>query len=109
MGGFDGALHAYRSTTGRRLWSRYVGGRVLGAPFVVGDLVFFATLESHTYAVNTVDGKVVWQVKLGKYSPGIATENHYYLSLNGLLVKYEALNGPKARTDGRGGSPRPES
>ena len=53
VGGFDGALHAYRSTTGRRLWSRYVGGRVLGAPFVVGDLVFFATLESHTYAVST--------------------------------------------------------
>ena len=88
VGGFDGALHAYRSTTGRELWRRYVGGRVLGPALVVGDLVLFSTLEQKTYAVRAVDGRVVWQIGVGKYAPGIATERHYYLSLNGLLIKF---------------------
>ena len=55
------------------LWRRYVNGRILGAPVVVGDLVFFSTLETNTYAARVTNGKIVWRIGLGKYSPGIAT------------------------------------
>ena len=37
-GGFDGRLRALRATTGDELWSTWVGGRILGAPVVIGDL-----------------------------------------------------------------------
>jgi outer membrane protein assembly factor BamB len=94
VGSFDGNLRAFRSTTGATLWRRWVGGRVLGPALVVGDLVFFSTLEQRTYAARTVDGKIVWSVKMGKYAPGIATERHYYFSLNGLLVAYRAAGTP---------------
>ena len=50
VGGFDGRLHAYDKRDGRRLWASYVGGRILGAPVLVGPLVFFSTLEQKTYA-----------------------------------------------------------
>ncbi len=107
VGGFDGALRAYRSATGRELWRRYVPGRILGAAVVVGNLVFFSTLETNTYAARVADGKIVWRIGLGKYSPGIATDHHYYFSLNGMLVSYRGRNSPpepKVTADGDGGA-----
>jgi outer membrane protein assembly factor BamB len=94
VGGFDGALRAYSAATGRELWRRTVPGRILGAPVVVGDLVFFSTLETNTYAARVDTGKVVWRIGMGKYSPGIATDQHYYFSLNGLLLAFRAANSP---------------
>jgi outer membrane protein assembly factor BamB len=59
VGGFDGALHAYRASSGDEVWASHVGGRILGAPVVIGPLVLFATLEEHAYAARLADGKVV--------------------------------------------------
>jgi eukaryotic-like serine/threonine-protein kinase len=88
VGGFDGALHAYRASDGADVWSAQVGGRILGAPVVIGKLVFFATLEKHAYAARLAGGTVVWRFRAGKYSPGIATDRHYFFSLNGLLASF---------------------
>ncbi len=76
------------------LWRRHVGGRILAPAVVVGDLVFFSTLEERTYAARVRDGKIVWRIKMGKYSPGIATESHYYFSLNGILAAFRTENSP---------------
>ena len=57
VGGFDGALRAYSAKTGQELWRRTVPGRILGAPVVVGKLVFFSTLEQRTVRRRHVDGK----------------------------------------------------
>ena len=97
VGGFDGQLRAFRSTTGRQLWRRWVGGRILAPALVVGNLVFVSTLEKHTYALRTVDGRIVWSFRAGKYAPGIATERHYYFSLNGLLVAFRARYTPPVK------------
>ena len=72
-----------------------MGGRILGAPVIVGDLVFFSTLETETYAARASDGKIVWRYGLGKYSPGIATERAYYFSLNGMLMAFRGRDGPR--------------
>ena len=82
------------SANGRLLWRSVVGGRILGAPVIVGDLVFFSTLETETYAARVSDGRIVWRYGLGKYSPGIATERTYYFSLNGLLVAFRGRDAP---------------
>jgi outer membrane protein assembly factor BamB len=94
VGDFNGNLRAYNAATGRLLWRRYVGGRVLGPALVVGKLVFFSTLAQKTYAVRFRDGKVVWRVGIGKYAPGIATDRHYFFSLNGILVAYRGRHSP---------------
>ena len=57
---------------------------------MIGKLVFFSTLETHTYAARTGNGRIVWSIGIGKYSPLIATGRHYYMALNGLLVAYKA-------------------
>ena len=98
-GGCSSAASTARSARtapprGRELWRRYVPGRILGAAVVVGNLVFFSTLETNTYAARVTDGRIVWKIGLGKYSPGIATERHYYFSLNGMLVAFRGRNSP---------------
>ena len=96
VGGFDGALRLRRARR-RRLWRRDVSGRILGAPVVVGDLVFFSTLETTTYAARVRSGRMVWKIGMGKYSPGIATDQHYYFSLNGILVAFRGENSSPER------------
>ena len=106
VGGFDGRLHAYDKQDGRRLWATYVGGRILGAPVLVGPLVFFSTLEQKTYAARASDGRIVWRLGIGKYSPGIATERMYYFTLNGLLVAFPGKDGPRPARASSGSAPK---
>jgi outer membrane protein assembly factor BamB len=87
VGGFDGKLRALRATTGDEIWETPdVPGRILGAPVLIGDLVFFSVLEKRTYAARISDGKIVWRLPMGRYSPGIATERTYFFSVNGRLI-----------------------
>jgi outer membrane protein assembly factor BamB len=89
VGDFNGLVHAYRAADGTQLWQTYVGGRILAPGVIVGPLVFFSNLETKTFGLNRSNGKVVWHVGMGKYQPGIATDRHYYFTLNGLLVAYQ--------------------
>jgi len=92
-GGFDQRLHAYKLATGAPLFSTALGANVSGSPVVIGNLVYVSTLHGQTYAINTQTGSIVWKVAQGKYVPGIATNKHIYLSLNGLLAAYVDANG----------------
>ncbi|TML23408.1 MAG: hypothetical protein E6G28_03010 [Actinobacteria bacterium] len=86
IGGFDGSLRAFKPATGMQVWRTDVGGKILGSPVVVGNLVFVTTTSQRTYALRTEDGKIVWHLRLGKYTPVIATERTYYFSLFGRLI-----------------------
>ena len=81
--------------TARSSGRRHVGGRILGGPLIVGNLVFFSTLEQKTYAARVDTGQVVWRYPIGKYSPGIATERAYYFTLNGILVALRGQYSPR--------------
>jgi outer membrane protein assembly factor BamB len=72
-----------------------VGGRILGAPVVIGEYVFFSTLEKRTYALRASDGEIVWRLPLGRYSPGIATERTYFFALNGRLLATPGRDAPE--------------
>ena len=61
---------------------------------MIGPYVFFSTLEKRTYAARVDDGKIVWRLTLGRYSPGIATERTYFLSLNGRLIAMPGRDAP---------------
>ena len=67
----------------------------IGAPVVIGPYVFFSTLEKRTYALRVEDGEIAWRLPLGKYTPGIATERTYVLSLNGRLIATPGRDAPK--------------
>ena len=88
----SGDVRAFRASTGVEVWADHVAGRVLGPTLVVGKLVFFSSLEGKTYGAQTSTGRIVWRFDAGKYAPGIATDGHYYFSLNGLLVAFRGTS-----------------
>ncbi len=96
----DGNLRAFRASDGTTLWSKRANGRVLGPTLVVGDLLFYSTLEGRTYGVRVQDGEIRWHFRGGKYAPGIATSDRYYLSLNGLLVAFKGSRRQRMTTPG---------
>ena len=95
VGGFDGSLHAYDADTGALLWERYVGGRLLGPALVVGDLVFFSTLETETYRRPSLErrGRMAHRARQVRARASRPTER-YYFSLNGLLIAFEGTGRP---------------
>jgi outer membrane protein assembly factor BamB len=104
-GGLDGRLRAFSASSGRELWARALEGEIFGAPVVIGPYVFVSTRASRTYALRVTDGKVVWRLRVGRYSPGIATERTYYFTLSGRLLAYRGRDVPEARepSQSRGG------
>ena len=90
---FDGGIRALRAADGRVRWQRFVPGRILGPALVVGDLVFFSTLERKSYGLDRRTGRIVWRTNRGRYVVGIATDRYYYFSLNGSLIKYRPRGG----------------
>ncbi len=102
IGDFNGYLHAYRARDGKQLWASHVGGKLLGPALVAGGLVFCSNLETQTYALRAGDGKVVWHIGIGKYSPGIVTERHYYFSLNGILLAVLGRHSPPPAKPSKG-------
>jgi outer membrane protein assembly factor BamB len=95
IGGFDGGLRAFRASNGQLLWQRFLGGRILGGSFVAGNLVFTSTLAARTFALRVSDGKILWRLNIGKYSPGIVTERHYFFTLNGIVMAYHGRQSPQ--------------
>jgi outer membrane protein assembly factor BamB len=96
VGGFDGRVRALRATDGRVAWEVPVGGAVLAPALVVGELVFVSTRPNfETVGLRASDGKIVWRHKKGAYSPGIATDRHYYFSLQGTLIAYRGERSPR--------------
>jgi outer membrane protein assembly factor BamB len=101
VGSFDGNLRSLRATDGKVTWSTAIGGRMLGPAIVVGNLVFAATLDGNAVGVRAGDGKIVWRRSKGRYSPGIATDRHYYFSLGRTLLAIRGRNSPPESEDGR--------
>ena len=95
IGGFDGGLRAFRASSGQLLWRRNLHGRILGGSFVAGNLVFTSTLAARTFALRVSDGKILWRLGIGKYSPGIVTDRHYFFTLNGIVMAWHARRSPQ--------------
>ena len=63
---------------------------------VTGDLTASGSnLERNTYALRAVDGKVMWHLDIGKYSPGIVTDRHYFFTLNGIVQAWHGRRAPQ--------------
>ena len=106
VGDFNGGLRAYRQTNGQLLWRAHVGGRILGPPVVVGDLVFFSTLETETYACPRLGREDRLALRAREVLAGIATDRTYYFSLNGMLVAFRGKDGPRPARASSGSAPK---
>jgi len=94
VGTYDGHLIAYNAATGRTLWDRSEPAAIHGAPAIVDGIVYFSTCRgcgSHgsryakygprgTYAASARNGRLIWRMHDGQYSPVVADSERIYVA-----------------------------
>lgn len=106
VGTFDGYVVAFDAATGRERWRYNAPGSMIGAPTVLGGLVYFSICGTcgrnaerrvefgrpRTFALDARTGKLVWQFRDGKYSPIVADSKRVYLVGRTRLYAFRARN-----------------
>lgn len=72
IGSYDGKLYALNAKSGAVRWSKDAGGRISGGIQIIGDLVFYSTLEKKTAALSVRTGRTIWSVNKGQFNPAIS-------------------------------------
>lgn len=93
VGSYDARVYAIDAQNGRVRWSRPAEGRISGGLQLVGDLLFYSTLNSHTTALGAVTGRHVWSVPRGKYNPVISDGRFLFLNGSTSLFAYDLRHG----------------
>jgi outer membrane protein assembly factor BamB len=82
FGSFGGSrFYALDARSGDERWSVDAGGPVIGAASLVGEIVYFANLDTTTTTgVRAASGKQVWSFGDGAYNPVISDGKRIYLT-----------------------------
>jgi outer membrane protein assembly factor BamB len=104
IGSFDGDFYALNARTGGVRWRHSGGGKIFGAPTVVGRVVYFSNLGlRNTLGLNVSNGRRVWRFGHGAFSPVISDGKRIYLTTYRTLF---ALGPKGAKPQGRARKPR---
>jgi len=93
VGSYDGTLYALDARSGNVRWHHGAEGRISGGIQMIGDLVFYSTLNRHTTAVGAATGRVVWSVPKGKFNPVISDGRYLFLNGQTSLFAYDLRPG----------------
>jgi outer membrane protein assembly factor BamB len=91
VGSYDGTFYALDARTGHVRWKRKAEGRISGGAVLVGDLVFYSTLEHTTTALGARTGRKVWSTHRGAFNPVVSDGRMLF------LVGYTSLYGLEGR------------
>jgi outer membrane protein assembly factor BamB len=112
VGDWNGAVSAYAAKTGRRLWTFHAGGKVKDGLAYAGGRVFFGAYDSHVYAVDAHNGKLVWraaaQPRFGHSgtfyaTPAVAYGRVYIGATDGKMYSFGAASGALRWSQSTGG------
>jgi outer membrane protein assembly factor BamB len=98
VGSYDGTMYAIDARSGRIRWSRGVQGQISGGVQVLGDLVFYSTLNHYTGALGASTGNPVWSVHRGAFNPVVRAGRFIYL--NGYTNLYALSTGRTGKASG---------
>jgi outer membrane protein assembly factor BamB len=82
IGSLDKTFYAMDARTGAIRWKHDIGGVMIGAPSVIGDVVYVGVIgpNNGTIGYDADDGKRVFTHELGEYNPAISDGNRLYLT-----------------------------
>ena len=93
VGSYDGTMYALNARTGDVRWKHQAEGQISGGIQLIGDLVFYSTLNGHTTALGAATGRVVWSVPRGKFNPVISDGRYLFLNGQTSLFAYDLRPG----------------
>lgn len=101
VGSYDGTFYCLDARSGAIRWKRKAEGRISGGAVLLGDLVFYSTLNHHTTALGAITGRRVWSIRRGAFNPVVSNGRGIF------LVGYTNLYGFDGRPGeaGRGRAP----
>ncbi len=81
LGSYDGNFYAINARTGHVDWSYDAGGKISGSATILGNVVYFSDLGTHTtYGLGISTGHVVFQMDTGAFDPVISDGRRVYLT-----------------------------
>jgi outer membrane protein assembly factor BamB len=81
VGSYSGRFYALSARTGHVEWSYNAHGRISGSPTIVGRVVYFADLGTHTtFGLGLSTGRVVFTMDTGSFDPVISDGQKIYLT-----------------------------
>lgn len=93
VGSYDGTLYALNARTGDVRWTHRAEGRISGGVQMIGDLVFYSTLNGHTTALGASTGRRVWTIAKGKFNPVISDGRYLFLNAETSLFAFDLRSG----------------
>jgi hypothetical protein len=84
IGGFDGYAARVQREHRPVIWSSTSAAASSARRSSPASRLLLEPRAEHVRAASR-DGKVVWHLDIGKYSPGIVTDRHYFFTLNGIV------------------------
>jgi outer membrane protein assembly factor BamB len=95
FGGPDGIVYALDAKTGKKIWSKSLGGDVETPPVVSGKIIYVSSPDHPLCALSAVDGQVLWTLNQGALGSSMNCSLAPWHG--GLLAGGHALYGLKAR------------
>lgn len=101
-GSYDGNFYALNADSGAIEWKHYAGGKISGSATVIGNVVYYSDLGTHsTSGLNVRTGHEVFSIRQGAFDPGISDGHIFYL--DGYNTLY-ALEPTDAQSRGSAGA-----
>ena len=80
LGSYDGRFYAMDAKSGKIRWKHKAPGRISGAATVVGDIVYFADLQSRTTTgLGARTGRKVFRFGRGGFTPVVSDGRNLYV------------------------------
>ncbi len=81
VGSYDGTFYAINARSGHVSWTFNGHGRISGSPTIIGRIVYFSDLGTHTtYGLGISTGRVLFEKNTGAFDPVISDGNDLYLT-----------------------------
>jgi outer membrane protein assembly factor BamB len=81
VGSYDGTFYALNARSGRTQWEFNAGGKISGSATIIGNVVYFADLGTHTtYGLGISTGKDVFKIQTGSFDPVITDGSTIFLT-----------------------------
>jgi outer membrane protein assembly factor BamB len=104
VGSYDHRLYALNARSGHKRWVRNTGGRISGSAVVLGNMVWYSTLNHITQAVTAATGRPLFKTHRGFFNPIVSDGERIYLVGSTGITALEPIHGyhppkpkPKAR------------